>query len=242
MSESVPSSPAEKKRKQPIVRLISALLLAVTGVIGVIAACKTITEIRAEKHIYRDLSAVPGNEFGLLLGTSRTINGRENPYFTQRIKAAVALYRSGKIKYILASGAVHGAPPYYDGPAAMKAALIAAGVPAARIIRDGYGYRTLDSVYRAKDVFGLKSFTAISQYGHTARAVCLALHRDLKVTGFVAADSGIPADNLYNNLRESLAKVKMMLDLYVLNTRPRFPKTVPLSGNLLKFSESQCRN
>ena len=47
-------------------------------------------------------------------------------------------------------------------------------MPADRIILDFAGFRTLDSVVRAKEVFGCDSLTIISQDDHSARALYLA--------------------------------------------------------------------
>lgn len=77
-----------------------------------------------------------------------------------------------KVDYILASGDNH--TELYDEPTAMRDSLMAHGVPEDRIILDFAGFRTLDSVVRAKEVFGCDSLTIISQADHNARALYLA--------------------------------------------------------------------
>ncbi|MCK4983270.1 MAG: hypothetical protein KAS17_10120, partial [Victivallaceae bacterium] len=99
-------------------------------------------------------------------------------------------------------------------------------------------YRTLGSIYRASDVFGLKKFTVISQYSHITRAVYIARSRNLDVIGFAADNGRTPYFTMYDRLREYLAKVKMMLDLYILNTKPR----VPHKKNILSTAMLKTKN
>jgi SanA protein len=213
----------KKSKKQKILSFINRGIIITVGCLAaLITFCNVYTSQVARKYIYENVEKIPCNKYGLLLGTSKTVRGRENIYFTDRINAAALLYHKGKIKYIIASGAL--SPPY-NGPRDMKEALIARRVPASRIIKDGYGYRTLDSIYRAADVFQLKRFTVISQHSHIARAIYIAREsRGLDVIGFAADNGRIPYLTFRDRVREYLAKVKMMLDLYILNTRARFPR------------------
>jgi SanA protein len=57
----------------------------------------------------------------------------------------------------------------------MKAALMKAGIPESVITLDYAGFRTLDSVVRAKEVFSLTgNITLISQPFHVERALFIA--------------------------------------------------------------------
>lgn len=209
--------PKKKKKKKLLFRFIPGL---VVSIIAVIAFCNIATDVSVAEYVYQKVEKIPENKYGLLLGISKTLNGAENEYFANRIKAAALLYHRGKIKYIIASGAKR---MPYDGPGDMKRALIALGVPADRILKDDCGYRTLDSIYRAIEVFGLKNFTIISQNSHITRAVYIARFLDLNAIAFAADDSKIPHLKLRSHLREYFAKVKMMLDLYILGMKPKIP-------------------
>ena len=132
-------------------------------------AANLIVERSAEGKVFSDIKSVPHRKVALLLGTSPLNRlGRPNTYFTNRILTAAELYRSGKIDYIIASGDHH--TRKYDETTAMRDSLIARGVPSDRIITDFAGFRTLDSVVRAKEVFGCDSLTIISQADHDAGA------------------------------------------------------------------------
>ena len=166
-----------------------------------------------EDKIYSDLTSIPHNRVALLLGTNPLNRyGRPNTYFTNRILTTAALYTNQKIDYIIASGDNNTTD--YDEPTAMRDSLIAAGVPEERIILDFAGFRTLDSIVRAKEIFGCDSLTIITQADHGARALYLAEANGIKA---VAAVAPVRAGRLVRTrlaLREWLARDKMMLDLW----------------------------
>lgn len=177
-------------------------------------------EHKTESRIYNATDAVPHNKVALLLGTSPLNRyGNPNNYFTNRINTAAALFHAGKVDYILASGDNH--TRQYDEPTAMRDSLIAHGVPADRVILDYAGFRTLDSVVRAKDVFGCDSLTIISQADHCARALYLAQSAGIHAVAIAAPLRAGRAVRIRLALREWLARDKMILDLWT-GKKPRF--------------------
>lgn len=146
-------------------------------------------------------------------------NGRHNLYFLRRIEAAASLYHAGKADHILVSGDNH--RPGYNEPEDMKQALIQKGVPPNRIICDYAGFSTLDSIVRANRIFGQQHFTVVSQAFHNRRAIFIGRFFGLDITGFNADD--IPRSlSVKTLLREELARVKTLLDLWVLKRKPRY--------------------
>lgn len=172
-----------------------------------------------QKQLYSDVYSIPANKVGLLLGTSKyQSNGLLNPYYEYRIEAAVALYRSGKVQYILVSG--DNSTEHYNEPDKMKRDLIARGIPANKIFTDYAGFRTLDSIVRCKEVFGEDHITIISQPFHNERALFIANRKGITAIGFNAID--VNAENGFKVLlREKMARVKMLFDL-ALNIQPRY--------------------
>ncbi len=173
----------------------------------------------AEGKTYSTIESVPKNRVGLVLGTSkRRSNGQPNPYYTYRIDATIALFKAGKIDFVLVSG--DNGTIYYNEPTTIKKDLVKGGIPENRIFLDYAGFRTLDSMVRAKAVFGLDQVTVISQKFHNERAIYLAEKKGLHAIGFNATDvTGQPG--LKVKLREYFARVKVFLDL-VINTQPKF--------------------
>ena len=174
----------------------------------------------AEDRMYSTVESVPYNKVALLLGTNPVNKwGRPNPYFTNRINTAAELYHAGKVDFIIASGDNH--TRQYDEPTAMRDSLMAHGVPEDRIVLDFAGFRTLDSVVRAKEVFGCDTLTIVSQADHNARALYLARANGIEA---VAVSAPFRAGRLVRTrlaLREWLARDKMMLDIWV-GKQPHF--------------------
>ena len=164
---------------------------------------------------------VPPHEYALLLGTSTMIGKWLNGYFAGRIEAAAALYHAGKVKKIIVSGdnRRHG----YNEPEDMKQALMEKGVPENDILPDYAGFRTLDSVVRARSVFGANSFIVVSQRFHCRRAIYLAEKNGLRAIGFEAEDVGMKW-RYRRYVREALACCAAWLDVHVLNTKPHFER------------------
>ena len=144
-------------------------------------------ETETKNFVSYDIQKLPNEKVGLLLGTSKILkSGWKNLYFFNRIDAAEQLYKSGKIMYILISG--DNSTKDYSEPEDMQAELLKRGIPADKIVLDFAGFRTLDSVVRAKEIFGQNSFIIISQKFHNERAVFLAQHYGIKAYGFNAKD------------------------------------------------------
>lgn len=165
----------------------------------------------AEGKIFDQVSQCPKVKVALVLGTSRTLkHGNDNLYFSYRIKAAVELYRAGKVEYILVSG--DNSISTYDEPTDMKNALIAAGIPANKIFLDYAGFRTLDSMERALKVFGQKEVIVVSQRFHNERAIYLGEHFGMTVYGYNAKDVA-KMGGFKTKVRERFARMKVFWDL-----------------------------
>ncbi|MFC4686490.1 vancomycin high temperature exclusion protein [Epilithonimonas pallida] len=176
-------------------------------------------ENETEDKVTSELSELPNEKVGLLLGTSKILaNGNPNPYFFNRIEATVQLYKSGKIKNIIVSG--DNSRKHYNEPEDMKNELIRSGIPADKIYEDFAGFRTLDSVVRAKEIFGQKSYIIVSQQFHNERAVFLAQKNGIEAFGYNAKDVNQYA-GFKTNVREKLARAKVFWD-FLFGVEPKF--------------------
>jgi len=210
------------------------LILSVTllsGIAFVLGANLRILNAHKDR-LYTDVSQIPARETGLVLGASRVLSdGRPNLHFTSRMNATAELYRAGKIKRVIVSG--DNGRRTYDEPSMMKEALMERGVPASAIICDYAGFRTLDSVVRAREVFGLKDCIIITQRYHNTRALEIAGASGLDALGFCAKDV-VFRHSVRTELREVASRTVAVLDLYVWHRQPRFsgpPEPLPPLGS-----------
>ena len=196
-----------------MIKKIAILILIIAGIsIISLFSADSIIKNASENSIFDDVQNLPNCKTALVLGTSKTLqNGNPNPYFTKRIEAATELYKSGKIQAIIVSGdnSVQG----YNEPEEMKLDLIAKGIPENIIYEDFAGFRTLDSVVRAKEIFGQDMIIIVSQQFHNERAIYLAQKNGIKAFGYNAKDVNRKF-GFTTNVREKLARVKVFVDLF----------------------------
>ena len=200
-------------------RRLLGFLLALVVVFCLVVAYANITAIWASRgRLFGDASQVPKCSVGLVFGTSDRVNGRENLYFRYRIDAAVRIWKLAKLDTLIVSG--DNRSRFYNEPEKMKQALVERGIPEERIVCDYAGLRTLDSVVRAKEIFGADQMLFISQQFQNERAIYIAKAHGIKAYGFNAQDVEAKA-GLRTKIREVGARVKMWLDVNFLYTRPQ---------------------
>ena len=165
------------------------------------------------------IEQIPDARAAVVLGCVRILkDGSRNRFYGYRIRAAAELYKAGKVKAVIVSGDNH--VKGYDEPSDMKEDLVAAGIPAEKVVCDYAGFRTLDSVVRAKEVFGAERFIVVSQPFHVRRALFLAWGFGCDAYGYAAEDvRGI--NSVMTLLREQLAKIAALMDV-VIRRQPKF--------------------
>jgi len=195
----------EKAKSHWLVRwckrlLILALMLIAVGGFMIWYANHAAT--RAGKGIlYNDVTDIPHRPAGLVFGCSEKLGDRENLYFKYRIEAAAELWHARKVDFLIVSGDK--------------------GVPFDKVVCDYAGLRTLDSVVRAKKIFGCDELILVSQKFQNERAAYIAKANDMKVFGYNAKDVGGYAARKTED-REILARVKMWIDINITNQQPKY--------------------
>jgi SanA protein len=170
------------------------------------------------QQLYTSLEKVPSREYALVLGCAKQGKNGINPFFRARLDATVELYEAGKIEQIIVSGDNHKIG--YNEPADMTLYLQEKGIPSSKIIQDYAGFRTLDSVLRAKKIFNCKDLIIVSQKPHNQRAVYIANSIHINAVGYNATNPKEYAT--YSLVREYFAKILMISDIYLFKTNPKF--------------------
>ena len=174
-------------------------------------------------------TTAPSVDAVMILGAYVYENGNPSPVLQDRLDYGYEIYQAGKAKKIIVTGD-HGTIQY-DEVNAMKDYLLKKGVPAQDIFLDHAGFDTYDSMYRARDIFGVKSLIISTQQFHINRALYISQRLGLDSYGYPSDDNILPRIQL-QNARESLAKVKAVLETDILRNKPRLlgPK-IPISGD-----------
>ena len=195
-----------------IKRVIGGIIIAALLILAFVIYCNVRIGSYSKSRVYDDLSDIPHYHAALVLETSpKGRFGGPNPFFMARINAAVELYESGKVDRILVSG--DNRRRDYNEPIAMRKALIQKGIPEDIIFLDYAGFRTFDSVVRAREVFGQSAFIVVSQKFHNERAVFIAGKKGIDAIGYNAADVSLRSGGIVTHVREWGARCKVFLDL-----------------------------
>ena len=192
---------------------VRSLVVSIVTTAVVAFCCDLRVAAVADGRVYSSTKTIPEMPVALLLGTAKTYRGLDNAFYTARIRAAAELYHSGKIRGILISGD-HGRPDYNE-PQDMRQDLVRAGVPSQFITLDYAGFRTLDSVVRAKEVFGQSHLVIVSQRFHVERALYLAQQQGIAAVGYVAQDPPNRTSRIKVRAREVLARAAAVFDSFI---------------------------
>ncbi|MBD2821465.1 outer membrane permeability protein SanA [Xenorhabdus sp. 42] len=216
-------------------RLIIGLILTTSAIVLVAVMLDRWISWKTAPYVFDDLRQLPEREVGMVLGTSKYYRtGKYNQYYFYRIQGAANAYNSGKIKYLLLSG--DNAQHNYNEPITMRKDLIKAGIPASSIVMDFAGFRTLDSIVRTRKVFDTNNFIIITQRFHCERALFIAMHLGIDAQCYAVPS---PKNMITIRLREVLARLGALTDLYILKREPRFlgplmpipaPNAIPTSA------------
>ncbi|QYC42971.1 vancomycin high temperature exclusion protein [Nonomuraea coxensis DSM 45129] len=164
---------------------------------------------------------VPPAQAALVLGAG-LYAGRPSPMLARRLDVAAELYHAGKVRALLLSG--DNSRKEYDEPTAMRDYLRDRGVPEAAMVLDYAGFDTWDSCVRARQVFGARSVTVVTQEFHVPRAVTLCRTAGLETFGAGDDSSRRWAGVTYvYAARELFATAKAFADAKVLDADPVFP-------------------
>lgn len=197
--------------------LLKTVFATILSIVCIVGGINLWIYAETAPEVYDSPELVPFNAVGMVLGTSnRTRSGAENQHFLARMDAAASLYHSGKVQHLILSG--DNMTPYYDEPKMMKVELISRGIPDYSITLDTAGFRTLESVARLKEVFGVNTCTIISERYHIYRALFISRRYGLDAIGYAAPDVAF-GYGLRSRSREVLARVKAVIDLYLLPPR-----------------------
>lgn len=206
--------------------------LAVLAFVGLFAAFGISfyvkSSVRKRLISREEASSLEDADCILILGCLVRENGEMSMMLKDRMDEGIALYHAGAAGKIIVSGD-HGRTDY-DEVNRMKEYAIENGVPAEDVFMDHAGFSTYESMYRARDIFGVKRLIVVTQKYHLYRAVYNA--RALGMDAF-----GVPSDprryggQLYRDLREVLAQDKDFLYCLVQPKPTYLGEAIPVQGN-----------
>ena len=144
----------------------------------------------------------------IILGAGVKANGSPTAMLRDRLIAGIEGYAHLKSVPILISGDSEYLD--YRETIVMHNFLLDKGVEETKIINDGYGLSTYESIWRAKNVYGFNKILIVSQKYHLHRAIYIANEFGMTAYGLDGALTTYGKQSLYS-FREWLARIKDMI-------------------------------
>lgn len=220
-------------RKHNVKNIRKAIkLIFILGMIGmlIVFSINFIVIAKTSNYINEDIMDVPEKQAIIILGAY--VNGDNlSLVLEDRITAGIDLFDVGKSDRILLSGD-HG-QEHYDEVNAMRRYVLKNGsVDENDIFLDHAGFDTYDSLYRAKEIFGIESAIIVTQAFHINRSVYIARELGIDAEGYsVNQDKYKRILQVKWFVRESLSRVKAFLDV-VFKSEPKYlGEMIPISGD-----------
>ncbi len=190
-------------KKKALIIALAAFLSFCFLVFAAVCVINAIV-IGTTKGDIKDISADDGYDVAVVFGAKVHTGGTLSHMLQDRMDTAIALYKSGSIKTLLLSGDGSGE---WSEVVYMKKYAVENGVAESDILLDGEGFSTIETVRRAKEVFGVEKCILVTQKYHLYRAIYSAEKLGMEVAG-ANADVRTYAGQLYRDVREVLARVK----------------------------------
>ncbi|MBQ8861205.1 MAG: YdcF family protein [Clostridia bacterium] len=176
---------------------LALFVLLATGIINAVVVGTTAGNIC-------EFTAADGYETAVVFGAKVHEGGTLSHMLKDRMDTAIALYREGKVKKLLVSGDGRG---QWSETKYMRLYAMENGVAEADIIEDGEGFSTIETVTRAKELFGVTKCVLVTQKYHLYRAIYAAESMNMDVRG-ASADVRTYYGQFYRDVREIMARVK----------------------------------
>ena len=141
----------------------------------------------------------------LVLGAGIINNERPTLMLKDRLDKSIELYKKGIVPKIIMSG--DHSSENHNEVIIMKNYAIERGIPSEDIFMDHAGFCTYDSIYRAKEIFGVKNMIIVTQKYHLYRSIYIANFLGIKSYG-IKSDARIYTKMPYHLVREMLARCK----------------------------------
>ncbi len=200
-----PQRTPRQRRLRLFVRAAAALALA--------AGFFIYADVQRERRlIFAGAADAPSRPVAIVFGAAGDI-------LTDRVTTGVELYKAGKAQKLLMTG--DNSRDDYNEPETMREQAIAEGVPASAIACDYAGFRTYDSLYRARAIFGVTSALLVTQRYHLPRALYLAHHLGIEAVGVDAAKRRYVGQWSFD-LREIAAVEVAWVQATITRPHPRF--------------------
>ena len=212
-----------RKRKKGRFKALKAAGIVLLVLVLLFTSLQLYVILYPINDIYYSISELEGIEKPkavLVLGAGVFASGAPSPVLKDRLDYAYEVYEYYNRKIAIIVSGDNGTVEYNETKA-MYNYLLSKGVNPDDIYRDYAGFNTYDSIYRADYIFKVKSIIICTQKFHIYRALYIAKRLGFEAYGYAAENKAI-YNMTYNHIRESLARVKAVLETDILKRAPKY--------------------
>lgn len=196
--------------------LLKRLFLAALACLAIFVGINALMVGLEQRHMYASIDEVPKHTVVIVPGAAVLRSGALSAVFLDRANAAIELYKAGKVEKILVSGDNSTVEHNEVDPA--RKYLVGQGIPEGDIYLDHAGFDTYSTMYRAREIFAVRSAIIATQSFHLPRSLYLAHSVGIDAVGYRADNVNLLPRN---EVRESLARIKAVLDVWT-GRSPKF--------------------
>lgn len=187
-----------------------------------------------ENYVFTEIEKLPKVDAIIVLGAK--VNQEKLSYVLEdRLVAGVNIIYANKAEAILLSGD-HGQKEY-DEVNSMRKYIFRRkfNIKKEQIFMDHAGFDTYDSMFRAKEIFDIKSAIIVTQDFHINRSVYIARNLGINAYGFAVNENMYKESVRFNwKVREILTRVKAFKDILIGSHPTYLGEKIPITGNGMK--------
>ena len=196
----------EKKKSSLIKKLFKIALIAVLAALLLIGVLNAVVCLPAKNRMRSVEQSLAEKGYDCIIVPGCGVWGETpTPLLSDRLDAAIALYKAGVAPKLLMSGD-HGRVDY-DEVSVMRRYAMERGVASEDIFLDHAGFSTYETMYRASDIFGVKKAVVVTQKYHLYRALYDAAAFGIEADGTVATGHKFASQTMWD-IREAFARAK----------------------------------
>jgi len=217
-------------KSELVKKIVKYTVITMSIGILLVMAINIIIINKTSEYIYSNIEDIPKSQAIIVLG-AYVKGDKLSMILEDRVDAGIVLYMSDKGEKILLSGD-HGQIDYDEVNSMRRYVLENELVIEEDVFLDHAGFDTYDSMYRAKEVFGIENAIIVTQDFHINRAVYIARELGIDAVGYAVNDDKYKTSlRLQWFGRECLSRVKAFMDV-LLDSKPKYlGEMIPISGD-----------
>lgn len=185
-------------------RILIALLSIVFAALALVFGLNIYVRLKVRDRIItvEESAKLTDMDCIMVLGAAVKNGNTPSAMLSDRLDRGIDVYNAGAAPKLLMSGDRD--DQYYDEVSVMTAYAEERGISKSAIMEDPRGFSTYESMYRAKNIYGVEKMIIVTQRYHLYRALYIANELGIEAYG-VAAEDIRYSNQLKRDIREILA-------------------------------------